>query len=244
MRFGLAFNYVLGRTGGFANLLLLAVCGFIPVVGPIVALGYRAEVAQTLLRDDERRRHPKFDFNLFAEYLGRGIWPFVMGLIVGMVGAFAVFVSFFLAFVAATFDPIAGLIVGILGYTASIFLIVAVSAPMQFHAELAGKLDFAAAFQFAKSFWFTVGAQAILAWLIFLPLSMFVVILGLLLCVVGVYPAAALVQMAGLHLMVQLYDEYLDRGGDPIREYEPPEEEDERRSRRRRRRDEEDDDRY
>ena len=72
MQFGLAFGYILNRTGGFANLLLMTVCNLIPIVGPIVLLGYRAEVAQALLRDGELRRHPKFDFDRFIEYLTRG----------------------------------------------------------------------------------------------------------------------------------------------------------------------------
>src|SRR4051812_45577721 len=101
MQYGLAFNYVLNRTGGFTNLLLMTVCNFIPVVGPIVLLGYRSEVATALLEDEERRRHPKFDFNNFAEYLSRGIWPFLMGLLAGVVVVPAFFAVFILAMVGA-----------------------------------------------------------------------------------------------------------------------------------------------
>ena len=72
MQYGLAFGYALNRTDGFTNLLLMTVCNFIPVVGPIVLLGYRTEVSLALLRDDELRRHPKFDFNLFDDRDGPG----------------------------------------------------------------------------------------------------------------------------------------------------------------------------
>lgn len=238
MQYGLAFNYVLNRTGGFANLLLMTVCNFIPVVGPIVLLGYRSEVAVALLEDEERRRHPKFDFNYFAEYLTRGVWPFVVALIVGVGAATFAVAAFLVGMMVATAQAEAGVILAILGYAGTLILASMLAAPMQFHAEIAGKFDLAGSFRFAKSFWLTVGGQAILAWVIFVPLSMAVMFVGLLVCVVGVYPAVSLIQMASQHLMVQLYDEYLDRGGDAIPVFEPPDEdeEDDRRSRRRRRR--------
>jgi hypothetical protein len=66
MQYGLAFGYVLQRRNGFTNLLLLTVCTLLPVVGPIVLMGYRAEVAVRLVHDPELRRHPRFDFNRFA----------------------------------------------------------------------------------------------------------------------------------------------------------------------------------
>ena len=40
MQYSLAFGYFVQRTGGFANLMLVTVCNLIPVVGPIVTLGY------------------------------------------------------------------------------------------------------------------------------------------------------------------------------------------------------------
>lgn len=139
-------------------------------------------------------------------------------------------------------------LVALLGYVVGIGLAILVSvlaAPMQFHAELAGKFDLGAAFRFTKSFWLTVGGKAVLSWIVFLPLSLLVMIGGLLICFVGIYPASALIQMAGQHLMVQLYDEYLDAGGEPIPLWQPPEEEydddDEPRRRKRRRRREEED---
>jgi len=229
MQFGLAFGYILNRTGGFANLLLITVCNLIPIVGPIVLLGYRAEVAQALLRDGELRRHPKFDFDRFVEYLTRGVWPFVVGLIVGLAGVGIGLLAFVLgmALGVALNDPLVGAIVAIAGYTFAIVGVLVISTPMTFHAELAGRFDLGEGFRFTVAFWKTVGAQAILAGLIFIPLSTVVAIAGLLLCIVGVYPASSLTQMAGLHVLVQLYILFLERGGEPIRQYQPPDKYDE-----------------
>ena len=66
-QFGLAFRYFVTKPGGFTNLLLLSVCQLIPGIGPIVIMGYRAEVAEALDRDDGLRRHPNFDFGRFVE---------------------------------------------------------------------------------------------------------------------------------------------------------------------------------
>ena len=223
MQFGLAFGYFINRTGGFTNLLLVTVCNFIPVVGPIVALGYRAEVAQALLRDDERRRHPKFDFNRFGEYLSRGIWPFLIGLVLVLFAIPLIILGIFLPifFGTAANQPVVGMIVSISFYLLALVLFVGFSAPMTFHAELAGRFDLGGAFRFAKEFWTTVGGLAILTGLLFIPLSFAVTLVSVLACFVGIYPANSLIQMAGQHLFVQLYVEYLERGGEPIREFVP-----------------------
>ena len=247
MQYGLAFGYFIQRTGGFTNLLLVTVCQFIPIVGPIVVLGYRSEVAQALVCDDELRRHPKFDFNRFVEYLTRGVWPFVMSLIIVFVAIpviMLVLLASILIGAAANLLEV-GIAVGVGFYILALFLVIAFSVPMTFHAELAGKFDLKGAFRFAKEFWSTVGGSAILTGLVFVPLSLIVALLGLLCLIVGVYFASTISQMAGQHLMVQLYVEYLERGGSPIREYDPRDQyeddeefEDDRDDRRRRRRDE------
>jgi hypothetical protein len=101
--------------------------------------------------------------------------------------------------------------------------ITAFSAPMTFHAKLTGRFDLRGGLRFTLSFWMLGGGLAIVTGIIYVILSTVVLILGLLLCFVGVYPAAALIQMAQTHLMVQLYREYLDRGGEPLPEKHEPE---------------------
>ncbi len=46
--------------------------------------------------------------------------------------------------------------------------------------------------------------------------SMVVTSVGMLFCFVGIYPATALVEFAQTHLLYQLYEEYLRRGGQEI----------------------------
>ena len=56
----------------------------------------------------------------------------------------------------------------------------------------------------------------LLSVLFFLVTSPFLGVAGLLLCCVGVYPAQAWILLAHYHVWFQLYDLFLQRGGEPI----------------------------
>jgi hypothetical protein len=236
-QFGAAFNYVLQRPGGFTNMLLLTVCELIPAIGPIVSLGYRSEVAEALDRDPDLRRYPKFTFDRFIEYLMRGVWPFLVTLVVAfvfylpMVGL-VLGIGFGLG--AAGVDPAIIVPLGVTAFIAVVLVFSALAMPMMLHAQLTAKFDLPGAFRFALDFWKLVPGPAILTGVVFVPLSTLIVLLGMLACFVGIYPANTLSQMAAQHLMMQLYREYVDRGGEPVindgpvppDELEPPDEPD------------------
>ena len=48
-----------------------------------------------------------------------------------------------------------------------------------------------------------------------------IVLLGVLACYVGLYPAIAVLQIAAMHLRNQIYLDHLARGGEPIVLKEP-----------------------
>jgi hypothetical protein len=222
VQYQLAFSYFVGKKPtGWTNLLLATVCILIPVVGVLVLLGYRAEVAERLARDPDLRRYPDFSFDRFMDLLTRGLWPFLINLLGAVVTVPLVFVVMFAVPLVAgrANDPAAALVV--FGLLFGFFLLVtlaltAVLTPMMFHAELANRFDLGGALRFAASFLKLVGGRAVVTYVVFVILSVPVSLLGMLLCFVGVYPASVLLTMAGQHLMVQLYLEYLDRGGEEI----------------------------
>jgi hypothetical protein len=226
------FTYFLNARGGFGNGLLCAVCNFIPVVGPVVLLGYRAEVADELVRDRRLRRHPVFDFNRFGDYLSRGVWPFVYQLLMviaaGGLGLAAVMAGVLAAGVADL--PPVGLAVGVLLIVLVVLGLPAVLWPMELHAQLTGRFAPVEAAGFAYRFLGRVWGQVLVSLLAFTAGSLVVVVCGLLVCFVGVYLAAVVQMMAQQHLMTQLYLLYLDDGGDPIDELD---DEDDRPRRRR-----------
>jgi len=66
------------------NLLLAGVCFLIPIVGPMVVIGWL--ITGFWGRPDQSpRTFPDFDFNLFATYIERGLWPFLVGLVASLV---------------------------------------------------------------------------------------------------------------------------------------------------------------
>ena len=86
-------SWVMDYTGGFGmihanpnwltNCFLAGLCFLIPVVGPIVLIGYGYETAELLHRSNGRR-HWDFNFNRFGDYLSRGVGPFLVSLVFGI----------------------------------------------------------------------------------------------------------------------------------------------------------------
>ncbi|MFO0800882.1 MAG: DUF4013 domain-containing protein [Gemmataceae bacterium] len=240
MQYQLAFGYFIGqRPNGWTNLLLATVCLFIPVVGPLVLLGYQAEVAERLVRDPDLRRYPDFSFDRFVELLTRGLWPFLIGLVAALVFVPLLIAAVFAAIAigAAANSPGLGIALVFAVYFFGIVGINAVMLPIQFHAEMANRFDLGGAFRFTVSFAKLVGGRALVAFLVLILLSVPLTFVGMLACFVGVYPATVIAVMAGQHLMVQLYLDYLDLGGEEI--VKTPTDA-ERRRRRRREEDEQD----
>lgn len=224
MRYELAFKYLVSRPGGWTNLLLVTVCLLIPVIGPIVLFGYQSQVARRLLRDRNLTDHRPFTFDRFSEYLQQGIWPFVVHLIVNFAVMFVVMLLGWVPMIVFSVleIPVVGVIIfgvmALLGSLAGVLL----AWPAVLYALFAQKFDFPGTRAFVTDFWRKLGAAAFVSLLVFCLIGTGITLVGMLLCFVGVYPAAALVQMAGIHLMVQHYRMYLDAGGTPIGEAPTP----------------------
>ncbi|MCE7884021.1 MAG: hypothetical protein DYH08_09210 [Actinobacteria bacterium ATB1] len=67
-----------------------------------------------------------------------------------------------------------------------------------------------------KSFIAKVWKEQLLSQLFLMFTAMILVMLGMLLCFVGVYPAATIVLLAQAHFYFQLYRLFLARGGEPL----------------------------
>lgn len=227
MRYELAFRYFVGRSNGLVSLLLATVCLLIPAIGPIVLLGYQAKVAERLIRDPNLRAHPRFDFDQFVDYLTRGVWPFVISLLISLASVVVVILPA-VAIVAATAAAdmlVVGAIVAAVILVVGTFGTAMVAWPWGLYAELTARFDLPGGWRFVKDFWSLLGVRAFLSILAFWLLGSLVGLLGMLACFVGVYPASIVVQMAGQHLLVQHYLLYLEAGGTPIDGHIPPYEE-------------------
>src|SRR5262249_24378509 len=58
-----------------------AVCALVPILGPIVLLGYQFDIVEDMHRRGDND-YPDFDVNRIMDYLTRGVWPFIVQLIV------------------------------------------------------------------------------------------------------------------------------------------------------------------
>jgi hypothetical protein len=224
MRYLNAYRFFFESPKWPLNLLAGSVCQLVPIVGPLVLTGYLLDVIATRLREGSDR-FPPFDLNQLGTYLKRGLWPFLVSL-AASIPFFILFVPLMFVFVlsAAAAERsggspgimlgtfvLGGILIGILG-----FLIYFLSIPIMFRAGLSQ--DFVSAFspEYVRGFISRVWKEMILSLLFIVVTAPFIFILGVLLLIVGIYPAIVILMAAQYHLQYQLYELYLLRGGTPI----------------------------
>lgn len=206
------------------NVLFALIFMIIPIVGPIALSGWMCEIQQR-----KARRHPSpvvyIEFADFGEYIKKGLTVFLVSLVstlplmvvlYGLLGAMAAFVFMTMS---ATGEALAGVAVGLVGglVTALIMLCVGVVInALTTRAELTE--NFGEAFRMSElmpyikaTFW-----RVLVKNIVFGFVAFGIVLLGMLACYVGLYPAVAVIQIAAMHLRFQVYEEYLSRGGAPI----------------------------
>lgn len=156
----------------------------------------------------------------------RGAWPFLVGLILrlplGLLGG-AAYVGFFFMLAAAGQAKGASP-TPLLVYMGAVFagfmvlslLTHLVLVPLSLRAGVGQ--DFAGAFSwtFLRDFLARVGGTLLLVFLFEVVSGFLLILVGLLLCFVGLYPMTALMQVGQIDLWYQLYEQYLKRGGEPI----------------------------
>lgn len=226
-----AFRVPFEGENWFVDLLLVLVCLMIPIIGPIVMLGYKMELIEGWLkRPDEP--HTRLDFGRFTDYLKRGVWPFLaalVGQLIAMPLTFIVLLPFYCLFFGSSFffadDDMA--IVGMLCMVAAfIFLFVGIIAvnvlvmcimtPMMLGAGLSGEIGPGLDFAFVKDFLRRTWKDMAKAYLLFMVSAMLFSMLGCCVLIVGMYFVMAWTWMVMAHLYYQAYILYLARGGKPI----------------------------
>ena len=219
------YTYFVQKEGGTNNLLMGSLCmlstQIIPIVGQIVLMGYQAEVAEDLEKDPDISDHANFNFNNFSRYLGRGVWVFLIQLILALFIMLGLVISGgvgFLTYSAIQGDVgiYVGIGVGVLLYMILAILVTMFTWPMTLHVQLSKGFHFGAAFQFSMSFIKKLSGQLLISLLAHMFISSILMMAGVLVFCVGIYAAATISMMAQEHFMIQLYRIYLDEGGDPI----------------------------
>jgi hypothetical protein len=129
-----------------------------------------------------------------------------------------IFLAVGLGFAAGylTQEPAVGIAVGGVLYVPILIIGLMLLWPLTLHAQLSRGFYFGPAVRFTTQIVRRVGGQLFLAMLVHMLISIPLSILGLLLCFVGLFPAAMIQFMAQEHYMIQIYRLYLDEGGEPI----------------------------
>lgn len=225
-----AFEMIHRNPDWFVNLLLMFVSAIIPVIGGIVLNGYLYETIELLHRTNGNY-YPKFDFNRFVEYLLRGVGPFLIGLVLGLIlsgvmlfGYIAIIASALAAGAAADKGNEAAVGAGVLGAIGVVVLLVFVvsfaisffSVPLGLRGGLSTDIgqsfNFAWAIDFIKKTWL----EMILVFLFQMAVGIIAALLSLLTCYLGLLVAIGYVSLVSAWLQFQLYRVYLSRGGEPI----------------------------
>ena len=212
---------------GFAKLGKGTLLMLIPLVGPIVLMGWSAETHRRLVRREEPAIRD-FQFAHFGRYLQLGLAPFLVQMLVSLI--LTVPISVFFVILAAVIPAV---IIGSEGnMDTSIFMIVMavistmiflgsfasllLIKPMQIRVELSN--DFGKAFElgavlsFIKRQWMPMLFHSVVLSLLSLPLML----LGLLACYFGIFFVAVALQFAQLHLRWQIYERDLQSGAPAI----------------------------
>jgi Protein of unknown function (DUF4013) len=223
MRYWRSYAYFFDSPKWTTNLLLGALCSLIPVIGGIVFSGYGYEAVETMHRRGKDDQYPDFDFNRFVKYLVRGCWPFIWQLIIGVPVTFIIwfFCVIVMMVIGGTADQqgpkpvvlIPVLFFLVIAVLAVSLIISVVLAPLLLRSGLSQELGFGQAVPFVQDFLKRVGKEVILAQLFLIGTAIVIVPIAELMCILPVFPAIVIVQMAHFHLLYQLYGLYLQRGG-------------------------------
>jgi hypothetical protein len=211
------------------NMMMGTVLMLIPIVGPIVFGGFMCEMHQRLVRRHPRPM-PKFDFGDFTHYLSRGLMPFLVNFLMMLPLMIIVYGMIFgivfgaMAADAAAHEPLITIAVAVGGGLISMviwFSMAAILNAGMTRAELTE--DFGRSMSLGPLFDYTRSTftRFVFKTIVFSFIGIGIVILGMLACYIGLYPAIYVLQVAGMHMRWQLYDDHVGRGGDPI-ELKPP----------------------
>ncbi len=210
------------------NLLLGIVAMIIPVVGPIVLAGWLITGFWARRDDENPATFPDFDFQNFVKYLEKGLWPFLVNLVVSIVMIPVAMILMFIPMLmigalgsnsdgdAAGFLGMFMMLVMLVLWAVMMAVLFFVTTPLMLRATITQ--DFAKAFDFGfvKRFLILVKGEMVMAALFMLGVGVVMMILAVVTCYIGALLVAPVVFYAWHHLQKQLYKLYLSRGGDPI----------------------------
>lgn len=206
------------------TLALLALASLVPMIGPVVANGYQAALVVDLQRRGDDHNSAGFDLERLTDYLLRGLRIFVVGLVASvallpLIALILIGGGVTMAFASANEQTALVLFTTLAMAVASALVAVALAvgiAPLWLRAAFLDDLGAAFDLAFCRDFWRRTWGPCVASSVFMFGAAIVLVLAGMLLCMVGIFPAIALVFVMQSHLYWQLYREYLERGGTPL----------------------------
>lgn len=221
-----AFRYVFENPDWFPSMVFGTIFSFLPVLGEVAMWGYSYEIIEALYRRPNAT-YPKFEFKRLGEYCMRGVWPYILACTVGAIIGILFQVVYQVVFqgglmlwmsnqqVAAIVTAIVAPIIAVGVLIVSIGVAVG-TGPFLIRAGLTQDIRLIFRLAWIKGYWQRVWVQQILAFLFLAAATIVLRSLGCLLFGIGFFAAYFVLWIAGTHLQWQIYEIYLERGGEPI----------------------------
>jgi hypothetical protein len=219
-----ALSFVFARPQWPNTVLMLTLAVLVPLVGPIVAMGYQAVLVEHIARRGDDNSWPLFDFARLADYLQRGLRVFLVSMVLSFVVTPIALVVLFVGNGVAVllYDADAAWTIAVVGCVvileSIVFVLVmaaslALMTPLWLRACLDSDLGAAFDFAFVRDFLARCWKQLLVSHTLLMLASVALMLAGMLACFVGMFPAIALTMLVQAHVYAQLYRVYLSRGG-------------------------------
>ena len=204
------------------TLLLLSLCQLIPIVGPMVLIGY---FTRRFVLKRSGAKVPDFKFDDFGEYLQIGLWPTLAYLVLSLAAIPLILLAEIPIFVAifkleSEPESMAPIFVAMaITYSLIIFisfLLILVASPVVLRSSLMKSFQAGFSMSFVFGFIKKVGLSFMLwmaaLWFIAAAAS----VIGMCAIFIGSIFVATVAMYVGFHVLYQHYDLYLERGGEEI----------------------------
>jgi MFS family permease len=228
MNYWRSVGFIFENEKWWLNFLVIPLCLLVPIIGPIVVMGYLALMIEKFHQSKDDKQYDVFDLDKLGDYVKRGIWPFLGAFVLGIIITPIILLVYFVGLgtcMAAAHNEAESLVPVIIVFLSLLVMVISLvisflSVPVCVGCALGGdfKSGFSISFMisFLKNCWLQILVSFLFLYLLGFIISILAAILWAVTCGVGfilTYPLAALVMVSQWHLFWQLYELNLERGG-------------------------------
>lgn len=201
------------------NMLLGAVCIFIPMIGQLILNGWIITQLWGRGDDEDPSEYPPFDFQYFTKYLMRGLWSFLVQMVSSLVLVPVMMVFVLCIMIAAPAmqnnEAVSVLLVtlGLIGYFIIMLALNFILVPLSIAATITQDFVPAFNFRFVRNFLALVWKDLLVTSLFLFAGGIVMMIVAICTCYIGAFALCPVMFFSWQHLQKQLYLLHVARGG-------------------------------